>query len=557
MSALAEESFAATWEPAWSLLDQHSADFLRLQRILQSRPSFKLILCQFNAPLYRDRVIAQVNATLPSPGVWVLPADPDAALFEAELAAQSIGHDCLHLIELDQWLAKDQEGVLRLFNYHRERIVELAPVPLLLWVSPAQVTPFARQAPDMWAWRTAVLDFTLPAQAQRKRSVGERLSLGRAGAGEIKQRIAEITKYLADRPQPSNADANLLLEAADAAARLGDWTESQAYAGRALTIYQVANNRRGVAAAQGRIANVLRAQGKLDEALRILREQQLPIYERLGDTHRRALTLGEIAGILMIQGEWDEALRIRRNLELPIYKALGDEHGEASALGRIADILEMRGNVNEARRIHQEEVLPLFERLGSIRDQAITLAKIADTNTKSGNLAEALHTLRDRVVPIFSHLGDLQSRAVASCQIANILAASGNFEEALHVYRHDALSTYERLGDERGRALALLGIAGILKLREEWDEALRISRDEALPIFDRVGDAVGQILCQYNIADLLLARAARDSDDTADRAIAHALLCESLAKARYLDIPAVILELESIVARHGLHCPEA
>ena len=48
------------------------------------------------------------------------------------------------------------------------------------------------------------------------------------------------------------------------------------------------------------------------------------MYERLGDVRSRAVTLGKIADILAARGEQDEALRIRREEELPVYERLGD-----------------------------------------------------------------------------------------------------------------------------------------------------------------------------------------------------------------------------------------
>lgn len=554
MSALAKEAVAPTRDRSWTLLDVHSADFLRLQRVLQSGRGFRLILCQFNAPRYRDRVISQVNAALKAPAVWTLPANPDAALFEAGLVEQGRGHDCLHLIGLDQWLAEDQESVLRLLNYHRERIVELAPLPLLLWVSPAQVAPFARQAPDMWAWRAAVLDFTLSAPAAPNRPIGPRLSLGRASADEMRRRIAEIREYLAERPRPTNADANLLVEAAAAAHRLADWTETQTCADQALKIYQAANNRRGMAMAQGRIADVLRAQGKLDEALCIRREQQLPIYDRLGDTQGRADTLEKIADILAARGEWDEALRIRRDEELPIYQELGNQYGQAVALSGIGEVLFKRGDLNEARRICQDQVLPLFEHLDRPLNCAMTLSNIAEIDKARGDFDKALHVLRDQVLPIFENLGDLRSRATALGQIADILEANGDLEEALRIYQRESLSTFAQLGDEISRATTLGRIAHILWKRGEFDDALRILRDEELPIYRDFGDFHGLLSCQVNIAIMLLARASDGVDGVPERAEAEALLCQSLAHARQLGIPAAIESIEGIIAKHGLRC---
>jgi len=69
--------------------------------------------------------------------------------------------------------------------------------------------------------------------------------------------------------------------------------------------------------AWGEIADILQSRGELDETLRIRREEELPVYERLGEVSSRAMTMGKIADILTSRGESDEALRIRREEELP------------------------------------------------------------------------------------------------------------------------------------------------------------------------------------------------------------------------------------------------
>src|SRR3569832_67168 len=73
----------------------------------------------------------------------------------------------------------------------------------------------------------------------------------------------------------------------------------------------------------GQIADILQARGELDEALRIRREDELPVYERLGEVRENAVTKGQIADILQARGDLDEALRIRREDELPVYERLG------------------------------------------------------------------------------------------------------------------------------------------------------------------------------------------------------------------------------------------
>ena len=89
----------------------------------------------------------------------------------------------------------------------------------------------------------------------------------------------------------------------------------------------------------GQIADILQSRGDLDGALRIRREEELPVYERLGDVRSRAVTMGQIADILQSRGDLDGALRIRREEELPVYERLGDVRSRAVTMGKIADIL--------------------------------------------------------------------------------------------------------------------------------------------------------------------------------------------------------------------------
>jgi phosphopentomutase len=60
---------------------------------------------------------------------------------------------------------------------------------------------------------------------------------------------------------------------------------------------------RAKAITMGKIADVLQARGQLDEALRIRQEEQLPVYERLGDVRSKAVTMGKIADVLQARGQ--------------------------------------------------------------------------------------------------------------------------------------------------------------------------------------------------------------------------------------------------------------
>ncbi len=292
--------------------------------------------------------------------------------------------------------------------------------------------------------------------------------------------------------------------------RAGVLQDAQAALELAAAAFGEGGHQRDRAIARGEIADVLQARGQLDEALRIRREEQLPVYEALGDVRSRAVTLGKIADVLQDRGQLDEALRIRREEELPVYEALGDVRERAVTLGKIADVLQARGQLDEALRIRREEELPVFEALGDVRARAVTLGKIADVLQARGQLDEALRIRREEQLPVFDALGDVWARAVTLGKIADVLQARGQLDEALRIRREEQLPVFDALGDVRSRAITLGDIADVLQARGQLDEALRIRREEELPVYEALGDVRSRAVTLGQIADVLQARGQLD-----------------------------------------------
>ncbi len=168
------------------------------------------------------------------------------------------------------------------------------------------------------------------------------------------------------------------------------------------------------------IVDILQARGQLDEALRVLRGDMLPVFERLGDVRSRALAMLQITDILQAKGELVEALRILFEDVLPVFMLNGDVRSRTVTMGKVADILQMTGQLDEALRIRCEEELPVFERLGDVRECAVTKGRIADIFRLSGRLDEALRIRREDVLPVFERLGDVRSLVRARANLALI-----------------------------------------------------------------------------------------------------------------------------------------
>ncbi|WP_203832698.1 tetratricopeptide repeat protein [Actinoplanes lobatus] len=270
-----------------------------------------------------------------------------------------------------------------------------------------------------------------------------------------------------------------------------------------LPVYERLGDTRSIAITWGQIADILYQRGDYDEALRIHQEKALPAFERLGDTHSTAITWGNIADIVYRHGDYDEALRIRREIQLPVYERLGDTRSIAIAWSKIGRVLYHRGDYDEALRIHREKALPAFERLGDARSAAIAWGSIADILRYRGDYDEALRIHREIELPVYERLGDTHSTAITWGTIANILYQRGDHDEALRIHREIQLPAFERLGDTRSTAITWGQIADILHGRGDYDEALRIQRELELPVYKQLGDTRSIAITWGNIATVL------------------------------------------------------
>jgi len=126
----------------------------------------------------------------------------------------------------------------------------------------------------------------------------------------------------------------------------------------------------------GQIADIYYDRGELDEALRIRIDEQLPVYDKLGDIRSRAVTMGYIADIYYLRGELDEALRIRIDEVLPVFDKLGAERDILVCKANIAIVLLKRngpGDRKEAKALLQQALAT------ATKMQLPEAAAIADT----------------------------------------------------------------------------------------------------------------------------------------------------------------------------------
>ncbi|MEU4447439.1 tetratricopeptide repeat protein, partial [Actinosynnema sp. NPDC023926] len=236
----------------------------------------------------------------------------------------------------------------------------------------------------------------------------------------------------------------------------------------------------------GRIGDILYQRGDYDEALRIRREVQLPVYERLGDVQSATVTWAKIGDILHQRGDYDEALRIRREVQLPVYERLGDTRSAAITWGQIGDILHRRGDYDEALRIRREVELPVYERLGDTRSAAVTWGQIGAILHQRGDYDEAVE-LQLKRLETNKLLGDLDGIAAANWDLAQINLSQQDPESAT-LRLIESYTVLQQLQRADGIAVVGATLAALLAAAGQTRQARQIA-DEGLQAALKIDDS--------------------------------------------------------------------
>lgn len=371
---------------------------------------------------------------------------------------------------------------LILLNEQRNLIVQRCPHALIL-IGPDWLVPMAgRVSPDLWSIRTFVATFPdLAAQSYSASPFQHSDRWPLAYELESGQYYSDLADNLAGSPSTIEQAmrARLLLKAADSWLQSGDTEMARNAAERAIHASACSRDEGLKASATARIARVLLAQGDPDEALRTLREDVAPVFEKLAYDAEAATAASEVAHCLWKRGQSDDAREIMLTKVIPVYQRTGDARSLAVAWFNVADLMAAGGDLAGALSIIRTDVMPAFEQLEDVHSLVLAQARAADLHMAQGWLRDALK-LQKSVVSLVEKLDDPRARAVANAKYADMLMALGNHKESLHVYRDRVLPILAQIGDIRALVEARMKLAAALlerKDQEAWDEAHRVLTD--------------------------------------------------------------------------------
>ena len=402
----------APWDVSAALPPGCQESFARLAKLIRARPrKFQLLILDCRDEHLRERLIKDLDEFLHVAGRHTIRLrlstrdHPDFATVERALTVLAETNSAIHVTGGPSWF---DAARWEAFNIRRESVAHEVRASLLLWLDPASTADLARIAIDLWAWRAAVITFTTTPQRPAIPEPDIRVIDGRTRS-ERTTRIEFLRQVLLEPDIPDEMRAGFALEMGDLAASLGQIADAElAYRDAALAA---------------------------------------------ADEHTRAIAAGRIADILQARGDLDGALRIRREEVLPVFTRLGDVREIAVTQGRIADILQARGDLDGALRIREHEELPVFTRLGDVRSRAVTLYKVAASLVDAGGLddarAQAIYDASSEAFAIARQLNLADGVAHAGALLAWVLGRAGRSSEAFPVL-DEAEAAFARLGNAAG-----------------------------------------------------------------------------------------------------------
>jgi tetratricopeptide (TPR) repeat protein len=296
------------------------------------------------------------------------------------------------------------------------------------------------------------------------------------------------------------------------------------------------DSRAGLLRSYGNQALILRAWGRLEEAMELFQKSEA-LCQELGDKKGLSSTYGNQALILHVWGRLEEAMVLFQKSEA-LCEELGDKKGLSITYGNQALILKDWGKLEEAMKLHKKEEA-LSEKLANKEQLQRTYGNQALILKCWGRLEEAM-ALHKKKESLCLELGNKNGLSISYGNQALILQDWGRLEEAMRLLKkNEALC--EEMGDKDGLKTTYGNQALILQDWGRLEEAMTLlNKQEAL--CKELGSKNSLGLCYWNLG--LLAEKRNDFGEANEKLKAALAIFTELKMPRERD--AVKKELERL-----------
>lgn len=229
----------------WNPLPQHTGTLIQFLDIVEKERGFRLIVATFSDTAYRSQMIAHLSKFITGNTCLDIEAEHDFSEVLNQLYCLPSNTVLVQVLGATAWLQDPARAtdLLHGLNYQREQFAANCPFVIVLWLYDAQVRELAQNTPDMWAWRTAVLDFTLLPETETILTQRE-IVTDQADSHERRQRLADIETYLNEKPERYASDASLFREMARIYVLLGEIPQAEEASRNACDISREHNDKK-------------------------------------------------------------------------------------------------------------------------------------------------------------------------------------------------------------------------------------------------------------------------------------------------------------------------
>lgn len=207
----------------------------------------------------------------------------------------------------------------------------------------------------------------------------------------------------------------------------GDFAPAERYVKQSLSLYELANDRRGIAAALNALGIGARDSGNCQLAEEYF-ERSLEHWRMLSDRLSTARCLHNLATVAKIQGDYGRA-KLGLSEAAQIFQEVGDASGAAWSINQQGDIAHEQGNLTLARNFY-ESALKAFRATADRWGSARSLADLGHVYCEQGEYAAAYGAYR-QAVELFFELGHKRGIARSFEGFACLAAAQHQGERAL------------------------------------------------------------------------------------------------------------------------------
>lgn len=269
----------------------------------------------------------------------------------------------------------------------------------------------------------------------------------------------------------------------------GSLQQALDYFRRALELFRLCADDRGIAMSHDDIGQVYRLLGRYDEALDSS-ARALEIRRELGDLRSIASSLSNIGNIESDRGLHDEA-RACHEEALQIRERIRDRFGCIVSRNSLAALSFESGDYDQATTLW-EAARREAERIGAIPLLVVVLNNLGELSSKLGLNAEARSRLL-RAMELARDLEDPRSQADIARNLALIDMAQGRLSEArAQAERSLKLAEKAEIPELVGRAYVLLGTIGATSIYDSSglsaDEDPQRYFEAATAVFSRIGN---------------------------------------------------------------------